>query len=248
VSRLSLGWQLPTKVIDLSPLFRCVVNGRIVPQGKGLLGALAYYGIPSVEAIYKDKIRGIIKSGWPAVNENKAEILKYVMTDVDPLFELFSRLMAEPEFDLSTALHWGEFAAVSARMEHRGIPLDMEIVPQLLDKKAWMFVRDAVIPKINAQYDVYVQDKTGEWHFNIEKFDALCARLRYRLAANENRQARSTTKNSQEHVSGIPGIRVPTPAPACSRQDAQDQACRRIRRSQPNRAMAIQSEDFTHAT
>jgi DNA polymerase I len=177
VSRLSLGWQLPTKVIDLSPLFRCVVNGRIVPQGRGLLGALAYYGIPSVEAIYKDKIRGIIKSGWPAVNENKAEILKYVMTDVDPLFELFSRLMAEPEFDLSTALHWGEFAAVSARMEHRGIPLDMEIVPQLLDKKAWTFVRDVVVPKINAQYDVYVQDKTGEWHFNIEKFDALCARL-----------------------------------------------------------------------
>jgi len=129
VSRLSLGWQLPTKVIDLSPLFRCVVNGRIVPQGKGLLGALAYYGIPSVEAIYKDKIRGLIKSGWRAVNENKTEILKYVMTDVDPLFELFSRLMAEPEFDLGTALHWGEFVAVSAQMEHRGVPLDMEIVP-----------------------------------------------------------------------------------------------------------------------
>jgi DNA polymerase I len=44
-SRLSLGWQLPAKVIDLSPLFRRVVNGRIAPQGKGLLGALAYYGI-----------------------------------------------------------------------------------------------------------------------------------------------------------------------------------------------------------
>src|SRR5262249_46656487 len=35
----------------------------------------------------------------------------------------------------------------------------------------------AVVPKINAQYDVYVQDKAGEWHFKNEKFDALCARL-----------------------------------------------------------------------
>ena len=176
-SRLSLGWQLPAKVIDLSPLFRRVVNGRIVPQGKGLLGALAYYGIPSIDAVYKERIRKLIMRGWPFTPEEKAEILKYMMTDVDPLFELFSRLMAEPEFDLGTALHWGEFVAVSAQMEHRGVPLDMEIIPDLLDKKAWAYVRDAVVPKINAQYDVYVQDKAGEWHFKNEKFDALCARL-----------------------------------------------------------------------
>src|SRR5215813_13975359 len=100
-----------------------------VPQGKGLLGALAYYGIPSIDAVYKEKIRKLIMRGWPFTPEEKAEILKYVMTDVDPLFELFSRLMAEPEFDLGTALHWGEFVAVSAQMEHRGVPLDMEIVP-----------------------------------------------------------------------------------------------------------------------
>jgi DNA polymerase family A len=176
-SRLSLGWQLPAKVIDLSPLFRRVVNGRIVPQGKGLLGALAYYGIPSIDAVYKEKIRKLIMRGWPFTPEEKAEIIKYVMTDVDPLFELFSLLMAEPEFDLGTALHWGEFVAVSAQMEHRGVPLDMEIIPDLLDKKAWAYVRDAVVPKINAQYDVYVQDKAGEWRFKNEKFDALCARL-----------------------------------------------------------------------
>jgi hypothetical protein len=186
VSRLSLKWPLPAKVIDLSPLFRCVVNGRIVPQGKGLLGALAYYGIPSVDAIYKEKIRKLIMRGWPFTPGEKAEILKYLMTDVDPLFELLSRLMAEPEFDLGTALHWEEFVAVSAQMEHRGVPLDMEIVPDLLDKKVWAYVRDAVVPKINAQYDVYVQDKAGEWHFNNEKFDALCARLGIDWPRTEN--------------------------------------------------------------
>jgi hypothetical protein len=151
VSRLSLGWELPSKVIDLSPLFRCVVNGRLVPQGKGLLGALAYYNIPSVDVIYKDAIRKLIMRGWPFTPTEQAEILKYLMTDVDPLFPLFSRLMTEPEFDLGTALHWGEFAAVSAQMEYHGIPLDREVVDDLLDKKAWAYVRDAVVPKINAQ-------------------------------------------------------------------------------------------------
>ena len=29
--------------------------------------------------------------------------------------------------NLDTLLHWGEFAAVSAAMEHRGVPVNMEI-------------------------------------------------------------------------------------------------------------------------
>src|SRR5262249_18978176 len=64
----------------------------------------------------------------------------------------------------------------------------------------------------------------------------------------EPKPARSTTKNSQEHVSGIPGIRVPTPAPACSRQDAQGQACSRIGRPLSHSAVAVQSKDIAHAT
>ena len=91
--------------------------------------------------------------------------------------DLLPKLLQEPDFNLEIALHWGEFAAVSALMEHRGIPLDREIVPQLQDKRAWAFVRDAVVPRIDAQYGVYIQDKAGDWHFSIERFEALCARL-----------------------------------------------------------------------
>ena len=60
-------------------------------------------------------------------------------------------------------------------MEHRGIPLDGEIVPQLQDKRAWAFVRDAVVPRIDAQYGVYTQDKAGDWHFSIELRGTLCS-------------------------------------------------------------------------
>jgi hypothetical protein len=32
---LALGWPLPANVLDLSPEFRCITNGREVPNGKG---------------------------------------------------------------------------------------------------------------------------------------------------------------------------------------------------------------------
>ena len=67
------------------------------------------------------------------------------MSDIDALAALLSKLL--PHIDLDTALHWGEFAAVSAVMEHRGVPIDMEIFSQLQDKQAWAFVRDAIVPQ-----------------------------------------------------------------------------------------------------
>jgi hypothetical protein len=37
-------------------------------------------------------------------------------------------------------------------MEHAGVPIDMEIFPQLADPIAWHFVRDAMVPEIDAAY------------------------------------------------------------------------------------------------
>ena len=174
---LALGWPLPANVLDLSPVFRCVTNGRLLSQGKGLLGALAYYGLSAVSAKYKDAMRERILQGPPYSPEERERILSYCSSDITETADLLPKLLQEPDFNLDTALHWGEFAAVSAVMEHRGIPLDGEIVPQLQDKRAWAFVRDAVVPRIDAQYGVYTQDKAGDWHFSIERFEALCARL-----------------------------------------------------------------------
>ena len=118
-----------------------------MPQGKGLLGALAYYGLNSIGAKRKEAMRERILEGPPFSPEEREEILIYCASDVHETVDLLPKLLQEPDFNLGIALHWGEFAAVSALMEHRGIPLDTEIVPQLLDKKAWAFVRDAVVPR-----------------------------------------------------------------------------------------------------
>jgi hypothetical protein len=37
---LALNWPLPARILDLSPEFRNITNGRLAPEGKGLLGAL----------------------------------------------------------------------------------------------------------------------------------------------------------------------------------------------------------------
>jgi DNA polymerase I len=174
---LALGWPLPAKVLDLSPVFRRVVNGRIAPEGKGLLGALAYYGIGSIGAKRKDDMRKRIMQGWPFTAEEREQILSYCAHDVDALALLLPKLLADPDFELDLALHWGEFVSVSASTEHRGVPIDMEIFPSLQDKKAWAYVRDALVPTIDAQYGVYVKGKDGEWSFSVALFEALLIRL-----------------------------------------------------------------------
>ena len=77
---------------------------------------------------------------------------------------------------LGIALYHGEFAAVSALMEHHGVPIDMEIFPQLAEKNTWRALRDAMVPVIDAQYVVYVRNSAGNWTFNMEHFAAYLSR------------------------------------------------------------------------
>jgi hypothetical protein len=50
---------------------------------------------------------------------------------------------------------------VSALMEHRGVPIDVGVFRQLADNDTWRAVRDAMVPTIDAQYGVYVLERTS---------------------------------------------------------------------------------------
>ena len=102
---------------------------------------------------------------------------------MEALERLLPKLLANPDFDLSVALYHGEFASVSAVMEHNGVPIDPEIFPQLADKDMWRAVRDAMVPAIDAQYGVYVHDRKGDWTFNTERFEAYLKRIGVRRLA-----------------------------------------------------------------
>jgi DNA polymerase I len=93
--RLALGWPLPKNVLDLSPVFRNLINGRYSPEGKGLIGALRYYGLSNIGQKKKDAMRDRIMRGWPFTAEERTAILAYCSEDVVALRLLLPRLLLE---------------------------------------------------------------------------------------------------------------------------------------------------------
>jgi DNA polymerase-1 len=119
---LSLNWPLPARVLDLNPAFRNLTNGRYTPAGKGLLGALRYFGLDTIATTQKDAMQKRVMAGWPFTAEERQRILDYCVRDVDALRRLLPKIMTEPDFDLGVALYHGEFAAMSGGMKHNGVP------------------------------------------------------------------------------------------------------------------------------
>jgi hypothetical protein len=172
---LSLGWPRPACVLDLNPVFRNLTNGRYTPEGKGQLGALRYFGLDTMSGKQKDAMRKRIMAGWPFTLGERQQIQNYCAEDVDDLGRLLLKILELPEFDLGVALYHGEFAAVSALMEHRGVPIDIGVFGQLAEENTWRSVRDAMVPAIDGQYGVYVRNAAGDWTFNMERFAAYLA-------------------------------------------------------------------------
>jgi hypothetical protein len=169
-SHLALNWPLPANVIDLSVEFRLLTNGRITPSGKGLFGAATYYLVDAISSKHKDDMRARIMQGWPFTAEERARISRYATADVNVMIRLLPRML--PEIEIDRALFRGEFVATLALMEHRGVPIDREIYPQLADQRTWNALRDAMVPAIDAQYHVFERAQDGEWHFSMQMFEA----------------------------------------------------------------------------
>jgi hypothetical protein len=166
---LALGWPVPRYILDLSPEFKCQVNGRGIPRkNQGLIGALQYFGLSSIAPKRKDAMRARILKGWPFTVEEREEILHYCAEDVEALGQLLWKLL--PNIDLPIAIHRGEAVAALARSQHVGVPIDMEIFSQLADRTTWREIRDHMVPLIDV-HGIYVRDKRGEWHWNNARFE-----------------------------------------------------------------------------
>ncbi len=92
---LVLNWPLPANIIDLSPAFRNLTNGLYTPEGKGLLGALRYFGLDTIEQKKKDGMRDRILQGWPFTEEEKKQILNYCYGDVEDLLRLLPKVLEQ---------------------------------------------------------------------------------------------------------------------------------------------------------
>jgi hypothetical protein len=90
---LQLGWELPVNLLDLYVEFRAMTNGYDLPHGRGLLGALLYYGLPAMDGIEKTELRLLAQRGGPYSEAEQVALLDYCQSDVHALLPLLPRLL-----------------------------------------------------------------------------------------------------------------------------------------------------------
>ena len=245
---LALGWPLPANVLDLSPAFRNLTNGRSTPEGKGLLGALRYFGLDAIGTKQKDAMQKRIMQGWPFTPEEQRADFGLLRAATSTRCAVCCRAYCRQRLISASRCTTANLPPCLALMEHHGVPIDMEMFPQLADKETWRAVRDAMVPAIDAKYGVYVRDAAGDWTFNMERFAAYLAREGIDWPLLESGKLNMQRKTFEEMSKGLAAARGAAAAAAHARQDAQGEACGRRRRPEPNGAVAVQSQDITHTT
>ena len=148
---LALGWPLPEHVLDLYVEFRNRTNGIPTIAGNGLIGALAAHGLDSIGATEKTDMRDLALRGGPYTDQEKLDLINYCESDVDALARLLPAML--PNIDLPRALLRGRYMATSARSEHAGTPIDVDMLTQL--RTHWTGMQDELIARIDRDYGVY---------------------------------------------------------------------------------------------
>lgn len=166
---LALDWPFPANVLDLFTEFRNATNGLPVPCGNGLLGALAYYGIDGLAVAQKDAMRELALRGGPYNDDERRALLDYCASDVTALAKLLPRMM--PTLDLPRALLRGRYMAAAARMEYRGVPIDVHVLERLRTYRAALQTR--LVERIDVDYGVY-----DGLTFKLDRFAAWLTRTR----------------------------------------------------------------------
>lgn len=149
---LALGWPMPANILDLYAEFRCLTSGLAVPCGHGLLGALAYHGLPAIDAADKDTMRQLALRGEPYTDGERLALLNYCQSDVDGLARLLPAMLST--IDLPRALLRGRYMAAAARMEWNGIRVDTEALDSL--RTNWDTIKSRLIATVDAEYGVFI--------------------------------------------------------------------------------------------
>lgn len=148
---LSLGWSMPKNVLDLFISFRILTNGKPLPAGNGLLGALVWFGIDGLAASEKDSMRNLIMNGGPWNAGEKRAILEYCESDVVALQRLYSAM--DSYIDWPRALLQGQYAVAVAAIENYGVPIDVDTLTELKEK--WHGIQLALISEVDKDFGVF---------------------------------------------------------------------------------------------
>jgi DNA polymerase I len=153
---LELGWPMPARILDLYVEFRALANGRKLPHGRGLLGALAFHGLPGITSEQKEAGRALVMRGGPWTPGERTDVLDYCQADVDclgPLLERMAPAITARPRGLVQALGRGRYMAAVARMEGAGVPIDTLTLGRL--RRHWSPVKSGLVAAIDGDYGVY---------------------------------------------------------------------------------------------
>ena len=153
-----LNWSMPKRVLDLYVEFKNLVNG--LEERASLLSALAYFGLPTYEQ-EKTSTRDLILTGGPWTPDEKITILDYCHKDVMALNGLLPFLLPTLQ---SGALLRGRAMVSMARIEHCGIPIDLEMRQLFIDRIDE--IKEHSISVANQEFPVF---ENGV--LKLEKFD-----------------------------------------------------------------------------
>ena len=143
-----LGWEHPTNVLDCFTEFRSLTNGRKVPCGNSLIGAMIFYGLPTMTGEKKDSMRKLILGVEPWSTQEKEAILKYCEADVRALNDLV--IAMAPDIDLDFALYRGVYSVCLAEIEDRGAPIDKSTLDKI--RNVWPKLLEKLIMEVYKEY------------------------------------------------------------------------------------------------
>jgi len=157
----ALGWDFPDNLLDLFTEFRCLTNGLSLAHGRGLLGALLHFGLPTIGGEEKEAMRDLVLTGGPWKLKEQIKILDYCETDVVALANLLDAL--QDDIDCPRALLRGRYMQAVSHMQMNGIPLDVNALLKL--KTQWSQIQNQLIAEMDQHYGVYdgLTFKSARW-------------------------------------------------------------------------------------
>lgn len=170
---IRLGWPLPTRILDLFVEFRAMSNGKKLPLGNSLLGALGFFGLAHMAPVEKKEMQALAMRGPETAQEMRA-LVDYCGEDVDALARLLPCMegwIAESPERFSQALFRGRYMSAAAQVEDNGVPVDVALLTRFTTR--WSVIKRGLIAEVDGQYDCF--DENGS--FRQSKFAALIDRM-----------------------------------------------------------------------
>lgn len=149
--RSVVSWPLPRNHIDLYVEFGRLTCGKVLPAGRGLLGALKYFGREGMAVDEKEAMRGLSIRGGPFTDQERCALLDYCEADVNATASLFEAM--RNHIDWARALIRGRFVNVAAQIEANGIPIDTVTLRQI--QARWPVIKEQLIARVDRDYGVY---------------------------------------------------------------------------------------------